>query len=1156
MLSLMCSITSLLSFHSQDNNTHLLSNYFFYGLADSFTYLHVSFIIDNFQPIISRLLDSVFNILLLTTQDNKEEDKEEDGIKDDSNIVYATFMSILTHLLRSNPSKEQRSQASSNILNFLHKHIMSDVSSFVYQNIKSRQISSVLLKNIICGLNEDVIIIKYRHWLQASLSCIGDYDEIVRTQCMLAFRKLVPLATLVQSQKGASNVSGIPSSSGLIETSTEAEEEGQGEDRRGSITNLVDCILSRTCPPNIIENISDRHIIEYLRVHTNLFPKDILSPGEVLITAATAASTSASTSSSMSLRDYQWAGVTWITELFRCGLGALLADDMGLGKSIQALTSLAVHRVSEGFQTFPSLIVCPASLKLHWSQEIPKFFPSHILNAKVLGQTNWSKANSSKESQAAVDMFTSADVVIVSYEALRSGFLEVFGDRIWEVVILDEAHVIKNPATQTAKCVFKIKAKRRIALTGTPVQNQVQDLWSLMNFIIPDFLGGYKTFQGTVMKPISKSMSVQNSIKANVDTSSKETSEKKNQLFHKSIDIATEGLDILHRLHKQILPFILRRTKEEVARELPTKTVINIFCPLTALQAQYYTAFQKGLKISDASLELELQATLKLNTGSTSAASTESLGSSTSAIHPLKAFKYLQLLCVHPYLVISSDHKHYKQRILNETNVSGKMTQLARLLVDSMVIKRNECIDLESLYVGDSGKIIREYDDQIIPAEGDDGDGVSDRIFLGGQSAGMDRREDDESAKEDSDADSDNEDGCGGSNEEEREEDEEEESLSEGLLNIKPKERNTFFSSSSSSSSSKTTVKTSRKAQASTAKHKPQSKEAQSKSKPKPAAPPTTGLSRKKQIISNLSSKSKRKKDSSTDATDISQNSKPSVSTVDTGNLTASMSMNSALQVATIGNDSLHPCLIFAQHQMTLDLIETCVLKKYFPSVKYAKLDGRVPSNQRAKIIFDFNTQNHDALALANCPSNENSVIPRLPKIAFTGNSSHLPISEAGKEVAAENIPRILLMTTRACGLGVNLTSADTVIFVEHDFNPFVDLQAMDRAHRIGQMRPVTIYRLLAESTIEARISYLQDFKKTIAEEIIGGNKSDEGKESESSSMGDMLLQSILVNKGESACRRNIRSNTDVRSDDNFAFENQGEYESLDVDAFIKSIGM
>jgi TATA-binding protein-associated factor len=81
-------------------------------------------------------------------------------------------------------------------------------------------------------------------------------------------------------------------------------------------------------------------------------------------------------------------------------------------------------------------------------------------------------------------------------------------------------------------------------------------------------------------------------------------------------------------------------------------------------------------------------------------------------------------------------------------------------------------------------------------------------------------------------------------------------------------------------------------------------------------------------------------------------------------------------------------------------------------------------------------------------------------------------------------------MTTRACGLGLNLTAADTVIFVEHDWNPFVDLQAMDRAHRIGQTRPVTVYRLLAESTIEARIIGLQDLKQTVVNEIVNENNS------------------------------------------------------------------
>jgi SNF2 family DNA or RNA helicase len=120
-------------------------------------------------------------------------------------------------------------------------------------------------------------------------------------------------------------------------------------------------------------------------------------------------------------------------------------------------------------------------------------------------------------------------------------------------------------------------------------------------------------------------------------------------------------------------------------------------------------------------------------------------------------------------------------------------------------------------------------------------------------------------------------------------------------------------------------------------------------------------------------------------------------------------------------------------------------MKRYFSKVRYARLDGSMNPKRRSEIAHEFNTQGSDT----------------------------------------KNDIRILMMTTKACGLGLNLTAADNVIFLEHDWNPYVDMQAMDRAHRIGQKMPVTVYRLIAESTIEARILGLQHHKLTLANEII-----------------------------------------------------------------------
>jgi len=222
-------------------------------------------------------------------------------------------------------------------------------------------------------------------------------------------------------------------------------------------------------------------------------------------------------------------------------------------------------------------------------------------------------------------------------------------------------------------------------------------------------------------------------------------------------------------------------------------------------------------------------------------------------------------------------------------------------------------------------------------------------------------------------------------------------------------------------------------------------------------------------------------------------------------------------------------------------MIEECVLKRHFPSVPYARLDGDVPPITRSTIAKRFNDQQGTAITSSSFSASSPSSSPL----------------------------RLLLMTTRACGLGLNLTAADIVIFVEHDWNPFVDLQAMDRVHRIGQTQPVTVYRLLAETTIEARIMGLQSLKHKVSDEIIndsnavtyekglaaggstvggaaggaaGGGAVDLGEEG-GGGLGLALWDSMLV-----ANSLDGRNEAPTRAT---AIE---EYESLDLETFLRSI--
>lgn len=164
----------------------------------------------------------------------------------------------------------------------------------------------------------------------------------------------------------------------------------------------------------------------------------------------------------------------------------------GLGKSLEALLAVAVLQLEKRITDkechskpcLPSLIVCPASLLLHWKQEIVKFFPSDLLAPHI-----YSSSKDSVQSLVASPANSSAAVVvIVSYDTLRMNVTE-FQSLVWEYLILDEAHLIRNAASATAQSLFSLRSRHRMCLTGTPVQNQVEELWSLMHFLIPDYLG-------------------------------------------------------------------------------------------------------------------------------------------------------------------------------------------------------------------------------------------------------------------------------------------------------------------------------------------------------------------------------------------------------------------------------------------------------------------------------------------------------------------------------------------------------------------------------------------------------------------------------------------------------------------------------------------
>jgi superfamily II DNA or RNA helicase len=257
------------------------------------------------------------------------------------------------------------------------------------------------------------------------------------------------------------------------------------------------------------------------------------------------------------LRPYQVAGTQWLYLLARLGLGACLADDMGLGKTIQVLSLLLV--LTNEAKGKPSLLVAPASLLANWAAEIARFAPS--LKAVVAHPS----AASTEALQNGADLLAGADLAITSYGYLaRAPWL---GATSWRLVVLDEAQAIKNPGAKQTRTVKQLKADTRIALTGTPIENRLGDLWSLFDFINPGLLGSAKQFSS----------------------------------FVKSLGARQHNP--YAPLRELVRPYILRRLKTDksIIADLPDKTEVKTFCLLSRKQAALYQQAVKDLsgKIAD-----------------------------------------------------------------------------------------------------------------------------------------------------------------------------------------------------------------------------------------------------------------------------------------------------------------------------------------------------------------------------------------------------------------------------------------------------------------------------------------------------------------------------------------------------------------------------
>ena len=515
------------------------------------------------------------------------------------------------------------------------------------------------------------------------------------------------------------------------------------------------------------------------------------------------------------LRPYQQEGVNWLAFLRRFKLHGALCDDMGLGKTLQSTCILAatvVERRRAGLPFLPALVVCPPTLVGHWAHEINEYVAESTL--KPL------EYHGSPADRAALRPSIErgdADVVIMSYDSLRADADALLTNRSWCYCILDEGHAIRNPKSRVTQAVKRVRAENRLLLSGTPIQNDVVELWSLFDFLMPGFLGTEKEFRRAYGVAAARSAAAK-----------------------KGGGLTEQGALATGRLHKQVMPFVMRRTKDEVLKDLPPKIIQDVYVDLSPMQKRLYDAFEGSAAKTD------VEAAVKGAGGG----GAEGGG---GAAHVFQALQYLRKLCSHPRLVTQPDGKSKSKSAglgaRGAESYSPKFRALKQILLDCGVGV-----------------------DKVVTDPDPDGEF---RTAAGG--------------------------GAG------------------------------------------------------------------------------------------------------------------------------------------------HRVLIFSQLKSVLDLVEDELFGPAgeLAQVSWLRLDGSVAPTARFDVVRKFNAD---------------------PSID------------------------VLLLTTHVGGLGLNLTSADTVVFLEHDWNPQKDLQAMDRAHRLGQKRTVNVFRLLTKGTLEEKVMSLQKFKLDVANAVVNSD--------------------------------------------------------------------
>lgn len=736
------------------------------------------------------------------------------------------------------------------------------------------------------------------------------------------------------------------------------------------------------------------------------------------------------------LKEYQLKGLNWLVNLYEQGINGILADEMGLGKTVQSISVMAylaeVHNIWG-----PFLVIAPASTLHNWQQEITRFVP----NLKVVPY--WGSAGDRKilrkfwdRKHITYNKDSQFHVLVTSYQIVVAD-TPYFQKMKWQYMILDEAQAIKSSQSSRWKALLNFHCRNRLLLTGTPIQNNMQELWALLHFIMPSLFDSHDEFSEWFSKDIENH--AQSNSKLNEDQ--------------------------LRRLHMILKPFMLRRIKKHVQKELGDKIEEDVFCDLTYRQRAMYTKLRDRISILDL---IEKAAN----------------GQDEDTANLMNLVMQFRKVCNHPDLFERADvwsplsTSAYADTVSfmregNNVNVPYSVRSLVELWLPSMLMEDSGRIDVAGPLNQKIGWFQKALQSELSIwnanniQQSERANGAFSWLRFVDQSASdveavarknLSERMIDAAKQSDNDF---------GKFSIAYDDDEEQENSgfipAHSMLNIvKRNDRKPLASIASegrlaslfnvsamtmdekgydviekcymprASAPPAEMVCPSHHAHLETSNTyfnvplrralypiNTATESALLKAKLPPAKFPVTNMlpapASQKQRYTNIRVPSMRR------------------FVTDSGKLAK---LDQLLRQLKEGG---HRVLLYFQMTRMIDLMEEYLTYRNY---KYCRLDGSTKLEDRRDTVAAFQSS---------------------PEIF------------------------VFLLSTRAGGLGINLTSADTVIFYDSDWNPTIDSQAMDRAHRLGQTRQVTVYRLITRGTIEERIRKRALQKEEVQRVVISG---------------------------------------------------------------------